>query len=235
MLTSKRVFIGSALAVVAVASVAYAAIPQNGVITGCFARSGGALRLIDPTTGNCKSGEQKIEWNQQGPMGPQGTQGAPGQPGTVGPTEGVNSTDIESSPVSNVNTFDFTDQYGGLRSSFSDDGGANYPYADDFQSTFTTTKPGKLFLTLRAWVALGCSGGGLGWTWMKLDGQPVKGSLTRVSAVQDQPQQVLTGVTDAVTQAGTHTLDLGARCSSGSPTSTVRDFYSTGTAIVLGS
>ena len=239
MFRRKRFWVGvTVVAMAGVAAISYAAIPQNGVITGCFPRSGGTLRVIDATTGNCKSSEQKLEWNQQGPQGPagaQGPQGVAGQPGALGPTEGVNSTDIESSPVDDVDTFDFTDQYGGLRASFGDDGSVNFPYADDFQSTLTTTKSGKLFLTLRAWVALGCTGGGLGWAWIKLDGQPVKGSLTRVSAAGDEAQQTLTGVTDGVIPAGQHTLDFGAKCgNAGTPSNSVRDFYSTGTAVVLG-
>ena len=235
MLRRKRFWVGvTVVGMAGIAAISYAAIPQNGVITGCFPRAGGTLRVIDATTGNCKSSEQKLEWNQQGPQGPAGEQGVAGPTGPIGPTEGVNSTDVEEVPVDDLDTFDFTDQYGGLRASWADDGGENYPYADDFQSTLTTTRAGKLFLTLRAWVALDCSGGGLGWAWIKLDGQPVKGSLTRVSAVGDEPQQVLTGVTSGVVAAGQHTLDFGARCGSGSPSGTQRDAYSTGTAIVLG-
>src|SRR5919205_1210267 len=72
-------------------SVAYATIPNNGVINACYSRSGGALRVIDATTGTCSSKETSLAWNvqgppgPQGPQGPQGAQGAQGAPGPQGP------------------------------------------------------------------------------------------------------------------------------------------------------
>lgn len=79
-------------------------------------------------------------------------------------------------------------------------------------------------------------GGGLGWGWIKLDGQAVPGSLTRLTTGNDAaPSTVLTGVTDGSVIAGSHTLDFGAKCANGNiPTGTLHDFYSTGTAVVLG-
>ncbi|MEP7053788.1 MAG: hypothetical protein ABI912_00890 [Actinomycetota bacterium] len=70
------------------AGIAYAAIPSGGVISGCYLKSGGTLRVIDPSTTSCKSGETSLQWNQTGPAGPQGIQGpvgATGPQGTVGP------------------------------------------------------------------------------------------------------------------------------------------------------
>jgi hypothetical protein len=172
--------------------------------------------------------ETKLTWNQQGVAGLQGIQGIQGVQGPVGPTEGVASKDSESF-VQDPATFSYIDTYRALRESFSDDGGAAYPYGDDFESTFTTTRAGKLFVTLRVNVSLGC----VGWMWIKIDGQPVQGSLTRVFE-DGQFARVLTGVTSSSVAAGQHTMDFGASCSSGTIDGTQRDWYATGTAVVLG-
>jgi hypothetical protein len=69
-----------------VAGVAYATIPDsNGAIHGCYARSGGSLRVIDASVTNCKAGETSLDWNVQGQQGPQGPQGPNGPAGPVGP------------------------------------------------------------------------------------------------------------------------------------------------------
>jgi len=75
--------------------VAYATIPgSGGTIHGCYAKSGGALRVIDAGVTNCKSTETSLDWNvqgqqgpqgAQGPQGPAGPQGAPGPQGSQGP------------------------------------------------------------------------------------------------------------------------------------------------------
>ena len=65
--------------------VAYATIPDgNGTIHGCYAKSGGALRVIDVSVTNCKSTETSLAWNVQGPPGPQGQKGPQGQQGPEG-------------------------------------------------------------------------------------------------------------------------------------------------------
>jgi hypothetical protein len=65
--------------------VAYATIPDGGgVIHGCYAKSGGALRVIDNTVTNCKTGETALQWGVQGPQGPQGLQGPQGVQGQQG-------------------------------------------------------------------------------------------------------------------------------------------------------
>jgi len=84
---------GSAVAsaVVILAGVAaYASIPTpNGVITGCYQKSSGAVRVIDAAVATCNPlSEVTLRWNQtglQGPAGPQGIQGPQGVPGPVGP------------------------------------------------------------------------------------------------------------------------------------------------------
>lgn len=72
-------------AVVIGGSVAYATIPNNGVVNACYSKSGGALRVIDATTGTCSSKETSLAWNVQGPQGPQGPPGAQGPQGSPGP------------------------------------------------------------------------------------------------------------------------------------------------------
>ena len=70
------------------ASVAYA-IPNAGVIHGCYKTADGKLRVIDPNNGDaCLSSETALDWNQvgpQGPTGPQGPQGPAGPTGAQGP------------------------------------------------------------------------------------------------------------------------------------------------------
>lgn len=66
-------------------SVAYATIPdQDGVIHGCYTKSGGAVRVIDASVTSCKSGETSLDWNQAGPAGPAGPQGLEGEQGPPG-------------------------------------------------------------------------------------------------------------------------------------------------------
>ena len=90
-MSRRRVGIAAFAAVAALVAggVAYATIPDSGgVIHGCYARSGGALRVVDAGVTNCKSGETALDWNmqgQQGPVGPKGDSGAPGPAGPQGP------------------------------------------------------------------------------------------------------------------------------------------------------
>jgi hypothetical protein len=49
------------------AGVVNATIPQDGVITACTAKGGGALRVIDATATSCRPGEIKLEWRVRGP------------------------------------------------------------------------------------------------------------------------------------------------------------------------
>lgn len=74
-------------ALLVVAGVAYATIPDSsGTIHGCYARSGGSLRVIDATVTNCKSTETSLDWNVQGQPGPQGPAGPAGPQGPAGAT-----------------------------------------------------------------------------------------------------------------------------------------------------
>lgn len=82
-----------AVAIIALGGgVAWATIPNGGVINACYAKSGGSLRVIDASVTNCKSGETALSWDAQGtpgptgPAGPAGPTGATGPAGPAGPT-----------------------------------------------------------------------------------------------------------------------------------------------------
>jgi len=55
------------------------------VIHGCYAKSGGTLRVIDAGVTSCKSSETSLDWNVQGPAGPAGPEGPAGAVGPAGP------------------------------------------------------------------------------------------------------------------------------------------------------
>ena len=77
----------SAMGVAGFGAVAFAAIPgEDGVISACYSRSGGSIRVIDASVTNCKANETAISWNKEGPAGPAGADGAVGPQGPAGPT-----------------------------------------------------------------------------------------------------------------------------------------------------
>lgn len=77
---------GVVAVVVTAGAMAWAAIPgPNGVINSCYARTDGALRVIDPKVDNCTKDENSLDWNQQGPTGPAGPAGPAGRRGPTGP------------------------------------------------------------------------------------------------------------------------------------------------------
>jgi len=76
------------VALVAFAGAALATIPGGGVISGCYAKRDGSLRVVDAATGQCKSSETPLNWNvagQQGPKGDTGAAGPKGDTGSAGP------------------------------------------------------------------------------------------------------------------------------------------------------
>jgi hypothetical protein len=87
MSKSKLAAVAAAIAAVAAGSAAFAAIPDgNGVIHGCYKKSGGNLRVIDTAVSKtCDSTETPVDWNQQGPQGPAGPAGPKGDKGDPGP------------------------------------------------------------------------------------------------------------------------------------------------------
>jgi hypothetical protein len=86
---------GAAIAVAVIASgVAYATVPDsNGVIHGCYSKTG-ALSVIDSTQ-TCPKGTTTLNWNQSGPagaQGPKGDTGAQGPKGDTGSLDGACTT-----------------------------------------------------------------------------------------------------------------------------------------------
>src|SRR4051812_46865012 len=89
--------LGGLALVVAVTGVGIAAIPAgNGVISACYAKKGGAVRVIDTAKKQkCTRKEKALSFNQKGLPGPKGDTGAQGGPGVAG-TNG--SKGIDGSP-----------------------------------------------------------------------------------------------------------------------------------------
>lgn len=69
-------------------TVALAAIPgAGGVISGCYTKTNGALRVIDTAAGQtCTNKELQLTWSQTGPQGLTGATGATGAAGPKGDT-----------------------------------------------------------------------------------------------------------------------------------------------------
>jgi hypothetical protein len=82
----RRMLILSTMAVLLTGVIALASIPgPDGVIHGCYKKSGGTLRVIDTTVAQCDNrAEIPIDWNQTGPQGPQGPVGPVGPAGSQG-------------------------------------------------------------------------------------------------------------------------------------------------------
>jgi hypothetical protein len=93
----KALIAAATVAMLVVAGVAYATIPDSGgVIHGCYQVDpkgnlgpNATLRLVDASAANkdaqgCKNNEKAIAWNQTGPTGPTGATGATGSTGATG-------------------------------------------------------------------------------------------------------------------------------------------------------
>ena len=82
--------VASIVAILAVAAVASASIPNGSVVHACYKKSGGGLRIIDASkrgaAGKCRKGERTLNWNQPGRTGVTGSNGAAGLaiPGLTG-------------------------------------------------------------------------------------------------------------------------------------------------------
>jgi hypothetical protein len=76
-----------AAGVFGIVSAVQAAIPDSGgVISGCYQKNVGNLRVIDTSAGDsCRPSEIAISWSQTGPQGPAGPKGDTGATGPVGP------------------------------------------------------------------------------------------------------------------------------------------------------
>lgn len=80
------VFAAALLGVVA-GGIAWADIPDGGVIHSCYKTVGGALRVIDADKGGkCTSAETALNWSQTGPTGRKGASGPTGPTGPTGAT-----------------------------------------------------------------------------------------------------------------------------------------------------
>ncbi len=88
-------FVGAAVITsLGVAGASYAAVNStpspSGVFTGCYNKTSGALRVIDPSRGqHCAATETQVTWNQKGQTGPAGPQGPKGATGATGATGAV--------------------------------------------------------------------------------------------------------------------------------------------------
>ena len=90
---TQRTILLSTAAVTLLAVIGFASIPgADGVIHGCFKKSGGTLRVIDMSVTTCGRDETLLSWNQTGPQGPQGPQGVPGPQGPAGPAGPIGAT-----------------------------------------------------------------------------------------------------------------------------------------------
>jgi hypothetical protein len=68
---TQHLLVLSAAAVLFLGIFAYASIPDaNGIIHGCYKKTGGQLRVIDGETSACDNNETPIQWGQTGPQGP---------------------------------------------------------------------------------------------------------------------------------------------------------------------
>jgi hypothetical protein len=86
------------VAVLVGVGVAAAAIPDNstGIITACYQKRRGTVRVIDAQTGErCRKSEKQLSWSQNGPQGPAGP---PGPAGPLGPKgdPGISGREIVS-------------------------------------------------------------------------------------------------------------------------------------------
>ena len=74
MARRKRVWLAVAVATIIAVGAAYAAIPSpDGVISACYGKRTGVLRVVDAEAGTgCTKSERALSWNQVGPQGPPG-------------------------------------------------------------------------------------------------------------------------------------------------------------------
>jgi hypothetical protein len=84
-LRARTIGVGAACVAILAGGAAYAAIPGGGgVISGCYSKKNGSLRVIDAEAGaTCDNGSVTLTWNQQGPAGPQGIAGPQGAAGLL--------------------------------------------------------------------------------------------------------------------------------------------------------
>jgi len=86
---TQRLVILAAVGFIFLGVIAYASIPDaNGVIHGCYKKTGGTLRVVDGPTVQCAANEVALSWNQAGQQGQPGPEGPQGPQGPAGSQEG---------------------------------------------------------------------------------------------------------------------------------------------------
>ena len=199
---------------VALGGMAAASIPgKGGVITACYLKTGGSLRVLNASrpaaSGRCHRNERTLTWNQ---LGRQGIRGVKGHTGPPGPTEGT-SADIFSNTSQNLAVDATRDA-----------------------SAFTTTQAGHVFVSkFIGSISATCTTEANVRFVLVVDGARVPGSFvdsvpngTMVSNV------TLTGVTPTVLAAGPHTASIGIACGGTGVTSSSFAADQGVTAVVLG-
>jgi hypothetical protein len=86
---ARRHAVGYVALLVALSGVAYAAIPDNGVVHGCYKPASPASGfpgdlVVRDNAAACPAGYTALDWNQQGPTGPTGPTGPAGPQGPTG-------------------------------------------------------------------------------------------------------------------------------------------------------
>jgi hypothetical protein len=72
-------------AVVVGSGVALATVTGGGSVDTCYTKAGGTLRVIDPSTTQCRRNETGLAWTQTPAQGPKGDAGSAGPKGDAGP------------------------------------------------------------------------------------------------------------------------------------------------------
>lgn len=72
------------VSIAATVAIVHADIPQGGVVSACYSKTNGTIRVIDVATTSCKSSETLLSWSTVGPQGPTGPTGAVGPAGSAG-------------------------------------------------------------------------------------------------------------------------------------------------------
>jgi type VI protein secretion system component Hcp len=97
----------AALTALVAGSIAWASVPDpRGMITGCYDKQSGALRVTDTQTGlpkACGAKELQLLWNQQGPQGVPGPQGAQGPQGPAGGQVALHTQAVGQVTLAGVN------------------------------------------------------------------------------------------------------------------------------------
>jgi hypothetical protein len=81
---------GAVIALLIAGVIAFASIPAaDGLISACYSKNGGSLRVIDAAAERCLKTETPLSWNQRGLQGLNGTNG----------TNGLNGVGVTSQPL----------------------------------------------------------------------------------------------------------------------------------------